>query len=79
MGIYKIISISCGTAAAGIMVATGMLLYKNKKKKKEDDLNTTLKLLAITDDIQNMAIDNCNKCIKKLNEKIDSFEKSIKK
>lgn len=79
MEINKIISISCGAAAAGIIAVTGVLLYKNKKEKEKADLNTILKLLTMTDDVQNMALDACNKRITKLNERIDSLEKSNKK
>ena len=79
MEINKIILISCGTAAAGIMAVTGVLLYKNKKKKEKDDLNTILKLLEIREDVRDMALDSCTKSISKLNERIDSLEKSNKK
>ena len=79
MEINKIISISCGAAAAGVMAVTGALLYKNKKKKEKDDLSTILKLLSMTDDVQNIALEACNKRITKLNERIDSLEKSNKK
>ena len=76
MEINKIISISCGTAVAGIMAVTGVLLYK---KKEKDDLNKILKLLEMRDDVQDIALDACNKCISKLNKRIDSLEKSNKK
>ena len=79
MEINKIISISCGAAVSGVMAVTGALLYKNKKKKEKDDLNTILKLLSMTDDVQNIALEACNKRITKLNERIDSLEKSNKK
>ena len=79
MEINKIISISCGTAAAGIMAVTGVLLYKNKKKKEKDDLNTILKLLEIREDVRDMELDACTKRISKLDERIDSLEKSNKK
>ena len=79
MEINKIISISCGTAVAGIMAVTGVLLYKNKKKKEKADLNATLKILEIREDVHDIALDACTKRISKLNERIDSLEKSNKK
>ena len=79
MEINKIISISCGTAAAGIMAVTGVLLYKIEKKKEKDDLNTIFKLLEIREDFHDMALDACTKRISKLNERVDSLEKSNKK
>ena len=79
MEINKIISISCGTAVAGIMAVTGVLFYKNKKKKEDADLNDILKNLAMIDNVQNMALDACIKRISKLNKRVDSLEKSNKK
>ena len=79
MEINKIISISCGAVTAGVMAVTGVLLYKNKKKKEKDDLNKILKLLSMTDDVQNIALDACIKRISKLNKRVDSLEKSNKK
>ena len=76
MEINKIISISCGAATAGVMAITGVLLYKKKKKA---DLNAILKLLEMRDDVQDIVLDACNKRITKLNERIDSLEKSNKK
>ena len=75
MEINKIISISCGAVTAGVMAVTGVLLYK---KKKEADLNAILKLLEMRDDVQDIALDACSKRISKLNERIDSLEKSKK-
>ena len=76
MEINKIISISCGAVTAGVMAVTGVLLYK---KKKEADLNAILKLLEMRDNVQDIALDACNKRISKLNKRIDSLEKSNKK
>ena len=81
MEINKIISISCGAVTAGIMAVTGVLLYKNKKKKAEADLNAIIKIKILESraDLQDIRLDSCSNCIKKINERIDLLEKSNKK
>ena len=79
MEINKIFSVIGCTVAAYTIAVTGVLLYKNKKKKEEADLNAILKILEIRGDAQDIRLNSCDRCIKKLNERIDSLEKSNKK
>ena len=78
MEINKIFLVIGCIVVAGDIAVTGALLYKNKKKKEEADLNAIIKLLEIRDDALEIMIDHCDKHIKKLNERIDSLEKSKK-
>ena len=78
MEINKIFLVIGCAVAAGTIAATGVLLYKNKKKKEEADLNAVLKVLEIRGDAQDIRLNICDRCIKKLNERIDSLEKSKK-
>lgn len=79
MEINKIFSVIGCTVAAGTIAVTGALLYKNKKNKEEADLNAILKVLEIRGDAQDIRLNSCDRRIKKLNERIDSLEKSNKK
>ena len=76
--IIKFQSVIGGTVVASTIAVTGALLYKNKKKKEEADLNAILKILEIRGDAQDIRLNACDRCIKKLNERIDSIEKSKK-
>ena len=78
MEINKILLVIGGTVVAGTIAVTGALLYKNKKKKEKADLNAILKILEIRGDAQDIRLNACDRCIKKLNERIDSIEKSKK-